>query len=192
MRRIDGERRQHRKDLGAEIAVEPGAVFIAERAVLDHFDARGRERGAQFGPGFLLVLDQLARHGFDAGELLRGAEPVVRKRGHAFVDHALKAGDADHVELVEVRCRDRKKAQPLEQRMARVLRLFQDAAVEGEPRQFAVDEAAGRGGRHGGDQRRRGPARGRRLIRGGGAGRNFAQSRSAGGGRHGHDSTVTS
>ena len=60
------------------------------------------------------------------------------------VDHAFEAGDAHHVELVEVGGRDRQEAQPLQQRMARVLRLLQHAPVEGEPGQLAVDEPLGR------------------------------------------------
>ena len=71
-----------------------------------------------------------------------GVSPSSRERGDAGIDHALQAGDAHHVEFVEVRRRDRQKAQALQQRMAQVLRLLQNAAVEGEPGQFAVDEAA--------------------------------------------------
>ena len=55
-------------------------------------------------------------------------------------------GDADRVELVEVGGADRDEAQPLQQRMARVLRLLQHTRVEVEPGQFAVDEAAGLSG----------------------------------------------
>jgi hypothetical protein len=62
------------------------------------------------------------------------------------VSHALRtcsaqAGDADHEEFVEVVRRDRQEAQLLEQRMAEVPRLFQDAAVELQPGQLAIDEA---------------------------------------------------
>ena len=80
-------------------------------------------------------------HAVDLGELLRRRQAVVAQRGDARIDHALQAGDAHHVELVEVGRRDRQKAQPLEQRMAEVLRLLEHAAVEGQPGQFAVDEA---------------------------------------------------
>src|SRR4030095_16059193 len=60
----------------------------------------------------------------------------------------LEAGDAHHIELIEVVRRDRQKAQPLEQRMRRVLGLAEHAFVEREPRQLAVDEAllVGQGG----------------------------------------------
>ena len=53
---------------------------------------------------------------------------------------AFEAGDADHVEFVEVVGRDRQEAQPLEQRMARVVGLGEHALVEGQPGQLAIDE----------------------------------------------------
>ncbi len=79
-----------------------------------------------------------------------GRQPVVAGRGDAGGDHAFEAGHADHVELVEVGGGDRQKAQPLQHRVARILRLLQHTAVEGEPGQFAVDEALRRVRRDGG------------------------------------------
>src|SRR5205823_10444076 len=55
-------------------------------------------------------------------------------------DLASQAGDANHVELVEVGAEDRQELECLEQGFARVLGLVQDAAVELEPAQFAIDE----------------------------------------------------
>ena len=49
------------------------------------------------------------------------------------------AADADHEELVEVRAEDGEELEPLQQRHGRVLGLFEHAAVELEPAQFAVD-----------------------------------------------------
>jgi hypothetical protein len=51
----------------------------------------------------------------------------------------LKAADADHEELVEVRLENRQEFQALQERNLTVLRFFQDAAVEFEPAQLAVD-----------------------------------------------------
>ena len=61
------------------------------------------------------------------------------ERRSAAVD---QAGDADHVEFVEVVGRDRQEAQPLQQRMARVAGLLEHPLVEGEPGQLAIDEAS--------------------------------------------------
>ena len=54
-------------------------------------------------------------------------------------DLLLEPGDADLEELVEVAGEDGQEAHPLQQRVALVLRLEQDARVELEPRQLAVD-----------------------------------------------------
>ena len=79
----------------------------------------------------------------DLGQLLRRRAAVRRDGGDAGLRLADQAGDAHRVELVEVGRADRDEAQPLQQRMARVLRLLHHAVVEVEPGQFAVDEAVG-------------------------------------------------
>ncbi len=146
MRRIDRERRQHGKDLLAEMGVEPDAVGIGELVGLDDRDAGLAQLGADRPPHQLLVGDQGFRHLVDLGELLRRGEAVGALGRDALLDHVFEARNADHEELVEVGGGDRQEAQALEQRVAAVARLFEDAAVEGEPGQLAVDEAFGRGG----------------------------------------------
>ena len=74
-------------------------------------------------------------------ELLLRRQPVLRRRRDAGADLAAQAGDAHHEELVEVVRRDRQEAELLEERMVAVRRLLEDAAVELEPGQLAVDEA---------------------------------------------------
>ena len=61
---------------------------------------------------------------------------------HPGGDLAVHAGRPHHVEFVEVGGRDRQEAQPLQQRMAAVLRFLEDAAIELQPRQLAVVEAS--------------------------------------------------
>ena len=99
----------------------------------------------QLGPDALLVGDQPARGFIDLGKLLGGRHAVGAGGDDTLTHHAHQAGDAHHVELVEIGRGDGQKAQPLEQRMAAVQRLFNDAAVEGQPGQFAVDEPLRRG-----------------------------------------------
>ena len=134
MRRIDGERRQQRKDVGEKILFEPGPLRLADVGAVDQHDAGLGKRGAQLEPLRLLVLDQ-HQDGFrDAGELLA--------RGQAFGAHGrdagthlrAQAGDAHHEELVEIVRRDRQEFQPFEQRMAAIGGFLEDAAVEIEPR----------------------------------------------------------
>ncbi len=56
------------------------------------------------------------------------------------VDLVVDAGDADHEELVQVGDEDREELQALDQRQRLVLGELQDAVVEVEPRQLAIDE----------------------------------------------------
>jgi hypothetical protein len=58
-------------------------------------------------------------------------------------DLLLDARDPDLVELVEVGAEDRQEAQPLEQRQAAVLRLFEHPPVELELAQLAVEVETG-------------------------------------------------
>ncbi len=169
MRGVDGERRKNGENLLAEFAVESDAVFCRELIGLHDHDAGIGHRHAQFGPDLLLLGNKLARHRVDAGELLRRRQPIVGKRRHARIDHAFEASHAHHVKFVEVGRRNGKEAQPLQHRMAQILRLFQHAAVESKPRQFAIDKAQRRGGVYGRDKRglfggRRGIGRRHRFI----------------------------
>ena len=75
----------------------------------------------------------------DRREVL-GRRPAVLRTAHDLrLDLLLDRGDANHEELVEIRSVDRDELQPLEQRIARVERLLEDAIVELEPRQLAAD-----------------------------------------------------
>ncbi|CAB4877551.1 unannotated protein [freshwater metagenome] len=74
----------------------------------------------------------------DIGQnLLRPPTDIVVSSNSRF-ESALQARDADHEEFVEVVGKDGKKVHPLKKRNRFVLREFEDTAVEGEPRQFAV------------------------------------------------------
>ena len=62
----------------------------------------------------------------------------------------LQAADADHEELIEVRCGDRQEFQPFQQRHAGVLSLREHALIEFQPTEFAVEVfGVGRGVSHG-------------------------------------------
>jgi hypothetical protein len=54
-----------------------------------------------------------------------------------------QAGHAHHVKLVEVRSHDRQELHPLEERVRFVLRLLQNAALEGQQAQFPVEVQIG-------------------------------------------------
>ena len=74
-----------------------------------------------------------------------GFEAVGRRvlRQHVAERLLAQPGHADHEELVQVRREDRQELHPLQQRIVRVLGLFQHARVELQPAQLAVDEVLG-------------------------------------------------
>src|SRR3990170_3269931 len=94
----------------------------------------------------------------DRRQRLSGRAPVGRGGGMARLELLLQARHADLEELVEVAREDGQEARALEERIAGVGRLVQDAGVEVEPGELAVDE------RHG-----RSRSRSRRSARDGGA-----------------------
>ena len=114
--------------------VQPLTVSRGEFFPLHHDNARRTQVSAQPRPDVLLIGDELTGCLIDTRELLRRCESVVAQGGDTRPDHPFEPRHANHVELVEIRGGDRKKAQALEQRVARVLRLFQNPAIEAKPR----------------------------------------------------------
>src|SRR5690606_1057740 len=76
-------------------------------------------------------------------ELLFRRTAVRAADDDALAHLAGEAGDADHEELVKIGRRDRQEAHALEKRMAGELRLLEDATVELQPGELAVDETVG-------------------------------------------------
>ena len=77
-------------------------------------------------------------------ELLGRRQAVGRQPGRARGGLLAETGDADLEELVEVAGEDRQELHPLEERVARILGLVEDAGVPVEPGQLAVDVAQAR------------------------------------------------
>ncbi len=143
MRRVDGERREQRKDVGEEMLLQPAALRLFQLRTVDQGDAGGGEIRPQLQPALLLIAGEPPDRLDDAHELLVGREAIGAAADDALAHLALEAGDAHHEEFVEVVGRDRQEAHPLEQRMVLVGGLFQHPAIEVQPGQFAVDEALG-------------------------------------------------
>ncbi len=133
VRRVQRQRRQDRKNLLAELCVQPSAIALGELFALHYHDAGCPQFAAQVRPQVLLIDDELARRLIDARKLLRRGQPIVARCRDPGADHALQAGHADHIELVQVGGGDGKKPQALQQRMPRILGFFQNAAVERQP-----------------------------------------------------------
>ena len=102
------------------LAFQRGQHVFVQTAVDLVGHARGRSADA-----FELLLD---RHAVGAGAV-----------GDAGLHFLLQAADADHEEFVEVGLEDGEELQAFQQRHVWVLGLLQDAAVEFQPTQLAVE-----------------------------------------------------
>ena len=71
---------------------------------------------------------------------LRRAQPIRTNVACLALNLLFDARDANLEELIQIRTDDGKKLDPLNERLPLILRFFQDAAVELEPAQLAVDE----------------------------------------------------
>ena len=134
MRRIDGDGRQDGEHVGEEQPLQPAALARLEVARLEDVHAGGGHLGLQRAPAGLLVGDEPGGEAVDGAQLLGRGEPVLRLGLHAGGHLAVNAGDAHHVEFIEVGSGDRQEAQTLEQRMVLVLCLFENAPIELQPR----------------------------------------------------------
>ena len=148
MRRIDRNRRQDGEHLFHEMPVEPGKFGGAQRARIDDADAARLQIGLQAPPGIELGIDQVAGALVDRAQLFGRRQAVLARRGHAGLDLPFQPGDPDHVEFVQIARGNGQEPQALEQRMIRIVRLFHDPLVEGEPGKLPVDEPPGIGRRN--------------------------------------------
>ena len=114
---------------------------------LDDEDARRCHLGLESAPAGLLIADEDGGEAVDLGELLGGRQAVLARLHDAGVDLSVEARDAHHVEFIEVGGGDGQKAQALEQRVAEIVRLLQDAAIELQPGQLAIEIARRTSGR---------------------------------------------
>src|SRR6185369_10382548 len=142
---VDGERGQDGIDLVDEPLPE-GRVVLGDRVVADDLDAGVGEGLADVDPDRAVLGDELADPDAGGRDLLRRGAPVGRRRGRARRALLAAAGDPDLKELVEVVGEDRQEADALDERVAFIAGLEQDASVELEPGQLAVDVGvSGRG-----------------------------------------------
>ena len=89
---------------------------------------------------FALPLLEFAHHRVALVDLLLRRASIDRQLMHPRDDLLLQAADALHEKLVEIRRGDRQELEPLEQRISLVFRLVQNASIEREPRQLAIQE----------------------------------------------------
>ncbi len=169
MRRVDGQWRQDREQLGQEDLLQPRALHFGDVGRIQHAEAFGGELHAELLPQPLLHRHEVGGRGVHPLKLFAGGQAVLADHPYALAHLALQAGDADHVELVEIVGRDRQESQPLEQRMVCVVAFLEHAFVERQPREFPIEEARGRLHQRRFQDQGRGRGRGGRTASCGGA-----------------------
>ena len=120
VRRVDGQRRQHREHLLVEVGRQPRRVRRRRVRPSDDRDALVGQRGPDRVEEHLRVpagdlLGALA----DPAQLFARRQAVRRAHGQPHLVAALETGDAHHVELVEVGGEDRQELGALQQRQRR-------------------------------------------------------------------------
>ena len=143
-RGVDGERGERGQHLVAEVAREGGAGGRLEVAGAHQLEAALRERREDLaGEGGVELVHHRVRALGDPLQLLGGRHPGHVGRGVALGEGLLERRHPDHEELVEVAGHDAGELQPLEERVRGVAGLLEDAAVELEPGELAVQEELG-------------------------------------------------
>ena len=144
VRRVDRQWGEHRLHALGEQLTHPRHLVGAQVAPPDDGEPRVGELGREH------VGEQPGVQGDQAlGDLTDPREALARRRPgraagrDARRDPSVQGGDADHEELVEVAREDRGEPDPLEQRHVRVCGQLEDAGVEVQPAQLAVEEAVG-------------------------------------------------
>jgi len=149
------KRREHRENLLAKIGLRPIQFAGRELRGRHDGDALLGERGHElFVPAAELILHERGNDRVDAAQLLARPQAVHARLVDSAFDLLDEPGHADFEKLVEIGAEDRQETYALQQRVARILGLFEHPAVEGQPAQLAVEvgRLARRRGRY--DRRR--------------------------------------
>ena len=146
MRRVDGQWRQHRKDIRQEMAFQKFQVPRRQARPLHDADPFAFHFLAQPVERRLLGLHQPPCIGVDQGKLFGGTAAIFRHGCIAVADQRPQARDPHRIEFVQVGRRDGQEPQPFQKRHRRICSLLQHTPVERQPRKLAVEEPARPGG----------------------------------------------
>jgi len=136
---VERQRGQRRQDGLLEVRPQPVAFGRGEGRVVDDFDTRLGERGADHLAVTLgLPVEHRPGRVEDLAPLLAGRPAVDRGVGDAGVDLLFQAADPLHEELVEVPREQAEKPHALEEWRSLVERLVEDASLELEVAQLTV------------------------------------------------------
>ena len=145
VRRIDGERHQHREDLVGEVGAQRLALPNAQGVPVDDLDSRvGQGRPNQVVKGAGVTVLQGVSGLRNVGEHVLGRAPHIGRHSQTGQDASLQAGDAHHEEFVEVVGEDSEKIGTFEHRQIGIFGEFEHPLVECQPAQLAVEVAVAR------------------------------------------------
>src|SRR6266478_2981094 len=133
--------RQHWKNFLLKITMRPRCSFRRQLRNFAYVDPILRQLRLQLiFPKCTLGRHQLAHRFLDAIEYLCGAQSVRANVTRLALDLLFDSGDPDFEKLVQIRTDNCEKLDALDERLPLILRFFENAAVELEPAQLAVDE----------------------------------------------------
>ena len=143
MCRINGQGRQHRKDIGDEMLL-PDASDRARSALIgDQIMIPAASISLRSGSNDACCVCISARASvWISASCSAGLRPSSDRPRIARPHQRAQAGHPHGKELIQIGGRDRQEAQPLQQGHGGVCRLFQHPPVEGQPAQLAVEEPA--------------------------------------------------
>ena len=141
MCRVNGDGRYDGKDLFQEAQVEPIALQLVEFTGINDGDAIGLQLILQLKPASVLFNHQLLGTLANFLKLLGWRQPVLADLSHLLAQLPHQAGHTHHEKLIQIVAGNRQKAQPLQQGMGGIARLFQHPHVELQPRKLAVEKA---------------------------------------------------
>ncbi len=136
---VERERSQHRENVPREVLPQVGLDLRRPLMRVQEHDPLVGELAPEAVPRGSLLVEHFVGDAAHLVQLRRHVEPVRRMILDALAELPHRCRQPDHEELVEIGAGDAEELDPLEQRMRGVGDLGQDAAVELEPAQLAVD-----------------------------------------------------
>ena len=138
--RVERQRCQYGEDHLGEILLDVGLLPAVQVGIAQEVNAGFLQIGQEIVLIAVTRLRQQLGNGFTNGrQLFGGGQAIEGKFRYAGGNLLLEAGDAHHEELIQVGADDRQKFDPLEQWIALIPGLFQDAAEKLQLAEFAVE-----------------------------------------------------
>jgi len=128
---IEGERGEDGENIALELFARPGDLGFVELlngAEVNALLGKGGEEG--FVEELVLVGNHAENSGANCGEDFGGAEAIGTVHIASVVYELLEGRDAYFEELVQVRTDDGEEFEPFEERLGRVLSLFENALIK--------------------------------------------------------------